>query len=143
MSEYSESKIFKAAFREQEFYPYQPTKVLRQIIKPSSSSPSTPSISSTSNTPFINAVLTSSPADLNTIRAANKGFNKLLDSAEAISTPAKQYFNYLARISERNWTRKIILEQEKVVFPAVIAVRKTRLSGKRKVIDGETLITTV
>jgi DDE superfamily endonuclease len=133
----------QSGFRGTGIYPYQPTKVLRQIIKPSSSSPSTPSTSPTSNTPFTNAVLTSSPADLNAIRAANKAFNNLLDSGEAISTPAKQYFNYLARTSERNWTRKIILEQEKADLQTVVAIRKTRLSGKRKVIDGDTLITTV
>ena len=88
-------------------------------------------------------VLTSSPADLNAVRAANKAFTNLLDSGDTISTPAKQYFNYLARTSERNWTRKVILEKEKADLQAVVAVRKTRLSGKRKVIDGETLITTV
>jgi len=67
----------------------------------------------------------------------------LLDSREPISTPAKKYFNCLARTSERNWTRKIILEQEKADLQAVLSVRKARLSGKRKIIDGDTLITTV
>ena len=36
-----------------------------------------------------------------------------------------------------------LLEKEKADLQAVVAVRKTHLSGKRKVIDGETLITTV
>ena len=50
-----------------------------------------------------------------------------------ISTPA----------TERNWTRKIILEWEKEELQAMVSARKTRLSGKRKVIDGDSLISTV
>ena len=52
-------------------------------------------------------------------------------------------FNISALPSESNWTQKIILEQEKEELQALVPARKARLSGKRKVIDGGSLISTV
>ena len=54
----------------------------------------------------------------------------------------QKYFNCFAWTSERNWTEKIILQQEKEELQAVVSARKARLSGKRKVIDGDSLIST-
>ena len=84
--------------------------------------------------------MTSSPTDINAVRVANEAFNALLQSGEPVSTPAKRC---LARTSERSWTQKIILEWEKKELQAVVSARKACLSGKRKIIDGESLISTV
>lgn len=130
-------------FRGTGIHPFQPTKVLRQVFNPTPPRPSTLSNSTTSPTPFNDAVLTSSPTDINAIRAANATFNALIQSGEPISTAAKKYFAGLARSSERNFAHKIILQQEKEGFQAVVSARKSRLSGKRKVIEGESLITTM
>ena len=85
----------------------------------------------------------SSPPDINAVRAANAAFNVLLQSGEPISTPAENYFDCLGWSSERNFAAKTILQQEKEELQAVVSARKARLSGKRKVIDGESLISTV
>ena len=80
-----------------------PSKVLRQVSDPTPPRPSTPPSPTTSPAPFNEAVLTSSPTDINAARAANAAFNVLLQSGEPISTPAKKYFDCLARSSEWNF----------------------------------------
>ena len=65
----------------------------------------------------------------------------MINSGEAISTPAKKYFSCLARSAERKWARQSILEQENEELKAVASKRKASLSGKRKAIEGKSLIT--
>ena len=69
--------------------------------------------------------------------------NQLIQSGEPLPTPAKQYVSCVTRTSERLYASKIILEKEKEELQTVVMARKQRLSGKRKAIGGESLITTV
>jgi hypothetical protein len=124
-------------------HPYYPTKVLRQVVETPPPSTSIPSILVSSGNPFNESVLTSSPTDIDAVRAANAVVTHQLESRGSLTTPVRNYIPYLVRASEHNWTQKIILEQQNVELKAVVGQRKRVLSGKRKVIDGESLITTV
>src|SRR5271154_1541549 len=86
--------------------------------------------------------MTSSPTDMNAVRRANEALKTLIDSGNPIPTPGKLYFDYSTRASEHCWTQKIILEQENKELKAVVSTRKTHMSGKRKAIDGDSLIST-
>jgi hypothetical protein len=124
-------------------HPFHCSKVLRQVQKSPSVQRATPPIATPSVNPFNANVLTSSPANMEDVRAANTEFRRLLDCGESISNDAKQYFDCLTRTSERNWTRKIILAKQNEDLNAVVGARRTRLSGKRRVIMDDSLITTV
>src|SRR5437667_3448844 len=93
--------------------------------------------------PFTEAVLTSSPLDMSAVQVANATLNQLIQSGEPLPTPAKKYVGCVIRTSERLYTSKTILEKEKKELQAVVMARKQRLSGKRKAIGDESLITTV
>jgi hypothetical protein len=138
---FKESNIL-SGFSGTGIHPFRPPKVLRQIRDSpppqliTSPNPVTPA------NPFNSSVLTSSPANLDDVRTANTALRDLIASGGPIPDRAKEYFDCLTRTSERNWTKKTILAKEMADIKAVAYARKTRLSGKRKVIDGESLIST-
>jgi hypothetical protein len=124
-------------------HPYYPKKVLRQVIEIESSSASTTSVPISPGNPFTEAVMTSSPINIDAVRAANAFLTQQIKSGEALSSPVRKYIPYLVQASEQTWTQKIILEQQHVELKAVVEPRKRVLSGKRRVINGDSLITTV
>ena len=92
-------------------------------------------------TTFIEIILTNSPADINTVHVINTVLNQLIQSRESLPIPINKYVDCIIRSSERLYAFKIILEKEKEELQAVIIVRKQHLSGKRKIIEDESLIT--
>ena len=80
---------------------------------------------------------------MDAVRTANEALKTLINSGNPIPTPAKLYFNYSTQVSEHHWTQKIILEQENKEWKTVVSSRKTHMSGKRKAIDGDSLISMV
>ena len=139
---FRESNVL-GGFRGTGIHPYYPPKVLRQVTETLPSGTSTTSISASPGNPFNEAVMTSSPSDINAVRAANAFLMCQIESGDALTSPVRKYIPYLVRASEHTWTQKIILEQQNTDMRAVIEPRKRVLSGKRKVINGESLITTV
>jgi hypothetical protein len=124
-------------------HPYYPKKVLRQVIETVSPSTSSTSIPVSPGNPFNEAVMTSSSINIDAIHAANAILTRQIESGQALTSPVRKYIPYLVQALEKAWTQKIILEQQNVKLKAVIAPRKRVLSGKRRVIDGDSLITTV
>ena len=133
----------KGGFRGTGIHPFLPTKVLNRVSRSETPGPKTPSPPRPITTPFTDAVLTSSPLDISAVRVANAALNQLIQSGEPLPTPAKQYVSCVTRTSERLYASKIILEKEKEELQTVVMARKQRLSGKRKAIGDESLITTV
>src|SRR5579859_5345712 len=93
--------------------------------------------------PFPGDVLTSSPVDVYAINVANTALDNMIQSGQPISTPGKKYFNCLICSSNCLRTKNAILQQEKEALQAVVTARRKRLSGKRKAIGDESLLTTV
>src|SRR5947207_14122421 len=65
-----------------------------------------------------------------------------LRSGGVLSTPARVYAQKVIRRSERAQARNVIIEEAHNKLKAAVTTRKTILSGKRKVIDGEHILTT-
>jgi DDE superfamily endonuclease len=139
---FRESNIL-GGFRGTGIHPYYPPKGLRQVHEILPSSASTMSISASPGNPFNEAVMSSSPSNIEAVRAANTFLTRQIESGEVLTSRVRKYIPYLVRASEHTWTQKIILEQQNTEMKAVIEPRKRVLSGKRKVINGDSLITTV
>jgi len=135
-------KNIKGDFCGTGIHPFLPTKILNRVsrseISESRTSSSTPIIT----TPFTEAILTSSPTDINAIYAANMALNQLIQSDEPLPTSTKKYASCVIRSSERLYASKTILEKEKEELQAMTITRKQYLSEKRKTIGDESLITT-
>ena len=127
----------KGGFRGTGIHPFLPTKILNRVSRSETPEPKTPPPAPTIMMPFTEAVLTSSPLDINAVRVANTVLNQLIQSGEPLPTPAKKYVDCVIRSSERLYAVKTILEKEKEEFQAVVTARKQRLSGKRKAIKDE------
>jgi hypothetical protein len=93
-------------------------------------------------TPFKDAVLTSSPLNTDEVRLANAALLSELASGGALSSPARRYAQKVVKRSERVQVRNIIVEEAHNKLMAVVTKRKAILSGKRRVIDGEHVLTT-
>ena len=65
-----------------------------------------------------------------------------LASGAALSSPARRYAQKVVKRSERVQARNIIIEEAHNKLAAVVTKRKAILSGKRRVIDGEHILTT-
>jgi len=130
-------------FRGTGIHPYQPSKVLHQVSNSTPHQCSTCINPLTPSNPFNSAVMTSSSTDMDAVQTANEALKTLINSSNPIPTPAKLYFDYSTQASEHHWTQKIILEQENKEWKTVVSSRKTRMSGKRKAIDGDSLISMV
>ena len=76
-------------------HPYYPKKVLRQVIEITSPSTSPTTIPVSSGNPFNEAVLTSSPINIDAIRAANAFLTQQIRSGEALTTRVRKYIPYL------------------------------------------------
>ena len=130
----------KSGFHGTGIHPFLPTKVLNRVAKMTPPPPPPPQDMATPSNPFNDSVLTSSPIDIDAVRVANQALNTLIHSGEPIPSPAKKYFGYLTRSSERKWARQSILEQENEDLKGTFSKRKSVLSGKRKAVDGKSLI---
>ena len=124
-------------------FPYNPSKVVDRIkpIVPSTVvvRDSTPT---ESTTPFKESVLTSSPLNTDEARLANAALLNELASGAQLSTPTRNYAQKVVKRSERLQVRNIIIEEQHAKLTTAVTTRKTILSGKRKVIDGEHILTT-
>jgi hypothetical protein len=136
-------KNIKAGFSATGIHPFRPSKVLRQAPSVTPEPTETRLPTPVTTTPFPDTVLTSSPADINAVNVANIALNTMLESGEPITTPGRKYFNCLVRTSNRLRAAKAILEKEKEALEGVVTSRRRRLSGKRKAIGDESLLTTV
>ena len=122
-------------------FPFSPRKVLNRV-SPSSPSPQLRPITPPAATPFNDAVLTSSPIDINAVRVANAAFNDLIDSGDPLPLDARHYAKCLTRASERSHASKTIMRREIEDRDSVLSARKARLSGKRQVTRGKHVLTT-
>ena len=93
-------------------------------------------------TPFKDSVLMSSPLNTDEARFANAALLAELRSGGVLSTPTRDYAQKVIRRSERAQARNVIIEEAHNKLKAAVTTRKTILSGKRKVIDGEHILTT-
>ena len=93
-------------------------------------------------TPFKDSVLTSSPLNTDDVRLANAALLSELISGGALFSPARRYTQKVVKRSERVQARNIIIEEAHNKLAAVVTKRKAVLSGKRRVIDGEHILTT-
>jgi len=123
--------------------PFNPSKVINRVEIPLHDEVvvrgSTP-IECT--TPFKDSVLTSSPLNTDEVRFANAALLSELASGGALSSPARKYAQKVVKRSERVQARNIIVEEAHNKLAAVMTKRKAILSGKRRVIDGEHVLTT-
>jgi len=94
-------------------------------------------------TPYKKSVLTSSPLNTEESRSANAALLRDIAACGHLSTPARNYVACVVRRSERSNIRNIILEEEHAKLTAAVTKRRTILSGKRKVVDGKHLLTTL
>jgi hypothetical protein len=133
-----------SGFRGTGIFPFEPEKVLRRVSSPVPPAPQVdPSTPPPATTPFNSNVLTSSPIDINAVRAANVTFNELVDTGNPLPSDARQYAKYLTRVSERSHASKTILRRELEDRNQVLTARKARLSGKRQVTRGKHVLTTL
>lgn len=93
------------------------------------------------NTPFKDAVLTSSPLNTTDARIANAALLQELSLGGALSSPARKYAQKVVKRSERVQARNIIIEEAHNKLANAVTKRKVALSGKRQVIDGEHILT--
>jgi DDE superfamily endonuclease len=92
----------RGGFRGTGIYPFLPTKVLNRLESyPPSQDQTRPSTPPISITPFNDAVLTSSPTDMNAIRRANIALNEQVQSGQPLTSSAKKYVPYLTQGYER------------------------------------------
>ena len=123
-------------------FPLEPSKILNWITLPSppyQSWESTPLIA----TPFNKSILTSSPLDHNAVHIANNALNHLVISGASINSPPRKYITCHIRRSEHLNTANTILWKENKALQTVVTARKAEKSGKRRIIEGKHLLTTV
>jgi DDE superfamily endonuclease/Tc5 transposase DNA-binding domain/helix-turn-helix, Psq domain len=132
----------KSGFRATGIYPFLPSKLLHQTPTPEPEPVDLAVSSPIPTIPFPTTVLTSSPMDLGAIHTANSTLSSIIHDQPTIESPAKKYFDCLVRTSNRLWAKNAILTKEKDAMEAVLTARRARLSGKRKVIGDDSLITT-
>ena len=135
-------KNIKGDFCDTGIHPFLPTKILNRVSRSEISESRTPSSMPIITTPLTEAILTSSPTDINAIYAANMALNQLIQSDKPLSTSTKKYASCVIQSSERLYASKTILEKEKEELQAMTITRKQYLSEKRKTIGDESLITT-
>ena len=93
-------------------------------------------------TSFKDSVLMSSPLNTDEPHFANAALLAELRSGDVLSTTARDYTQKVVRRLERKQARNVIIEKAHNKFQGAVTTRKTILSGKRKVIDGEHILTT-
>src|SRR5579859_4236378 len=154
------AKNIKASFSSTGIYPFNPDKVLDRIRSmpvlapvttraPTAASPTTPelpvtstSTSTTETTSFPTQVLTSSPSDFSVLQAANSVLNRMVDTAEPLSTPARKYIRSLTSTSERLFARTSILQEHTEAQETLLTKRKQREEVKCSLIKGKYLLST-
>jgi DDE superfamily endonuclease len=130
-------------FRGAGIVPFAPRKVLKRVSSAATPPPQKRFITPPPITPFPDSVLTSSPIDMNAVRFANSALNTVVANNSSIPTPARKYIKSLTRTNERLYASKTIIQREKEEISEALAARRARLSGKRRVISGQHLLTTV
>jgi hypothetical protein len=125
-------------------YPYNPDKVINRISIPVTPGPQNRAITPPpADIPFNDNVITSSPMDMEAIRFANYSLNNIIASNTSIPTPVRKYVKSVTRTNERLHARIAIVEREKEDISAALTARRAQKSGRRRVISGEHLLTTV
>jgi len=94
-------------------------------------------------TPFKDSVLTSSPLYTDETRSANAALLSEIITNGILSTPTRNYAQCVIRRSERVHVRNIIIKEEHAKLKAAVTRRKAILTGKRKVVDGKHILTTL
>jgi hypothetical protein len=134
----------QGGFRGTGIYPYNPDKVINRVALPATPPPQNRSITPPPvDTPFNENVITSSPIDMEAVRFANHSINNLIASNTSIPTPARRYLQSVTRTNERLYARNTILEREKKEISDTLTARRTQISGRRRAISGQHLLTTV
>jgi len=137
---FSALNIF-GGFRSTGIHPFRPEKVLNRVVSsiPTEVKPTSPV--PTATTPFNEAVLTDSPANFNAVKHANVALVQLVQSQQPLTSPAKKYVKFLTQCYERTHSENRILHCENEGLKAARGCSGRPLSGKRKAIDGEHLLT--
>jgi len=72
---------------------------------------------------------------------ANAILHQILDSREPITSPTRNYIQYLTHANERLYARNVILTEQIDAAIKVLSGRKEQISGKRKSIKGKHILT--
>jgi hypothetical protein len=126
----------EAGWRGAGLFPLDRTKVLRRLPRPITPPPTEPMKIST---PF--DTITSSPPDSTSLHTANIALNQLVATRKPLHTPARKYVNRLANTAERQHAEISILRRERDELRQVLSARKERLSGKRLILKGKSVVT--
>jgi hypothetical protein len=117
-------------------FPLDHTKVLRHLPRPITPPPTEPMKIST---PF--DTITSSPPDSTSLHSVNIALNQLVATRKPFHTPIHKYINHLANTAERQHAEISILRRERDELRQVLSARKERLSGKRLILKGKSVVT--
>jgi hypothetical protein len=85
--------------------------------------------------------ITSSPPDSTSLHTANIALNQLVATRKPLHTPARKYVNRLTNTAERQHAEISILRRERDELRQVLSARKERLSGKRLILKGKSVVT--
>ena len=114
-------------------------KVLRRLPpRPTTPIPGSPVQLST---PF--EAVTSSPPDADTLHTATVALNRLVTTRAPLDTPARKFVNRLTQTAERQQAEISILRRERDNIRQILSSRKERLSGKRLILKGKSVVTSV
>jgi DDE superfamily endonuclease/Tc5 transposase DNA-binding domain len=141
------------AWRGAGIYPLNPSKVLDKLTstrKPSPSDSSTILLIATSTEilalpkPFEN-ILTDNSAgiDASTLHSANTALTDLLRINQPLQTPARKFIPRLASTTEWLLAENVILRLELQKSKDMLGTRKARAAGKRLILKGKIVISTV
>ena len=75
------------------------------------------------------------------LHTANVALNQLVATREPLHTPARKYVNRMTKTVERQRAEIAILRREKDELQQVLSARKERLSGKRLILKGKSVVT--
>jgi len=133
-------------FRGTGIHPFNPGKALHRIpldethvetsVTPTQRSPS---LHSSTMTPFMDITLTNSPTAL---LAETHEFTSVISSDPSISTPVRNYINCLSRALKRSHAQNSILQHNLSENMDLVSKRESRQSGKRAIIKRKHLVTT-
>ena len=134
------SMNIQSGWRGAGLFPIDRVKIYRHLPR-LSTPPPLPSTSS-SNTPFNNELISSSPLNATSLHATNSALNELINTQQPLHTPARKYVSRLTNTTERLRAEISILKKEKENLESVLSARRKQKKGKRVKIDGQILLST-
>ena len=116
-------------------FPLNSNRVLRLISEAATPSPQPETITTT---PFL---ITSSPPNVTVLRSSNHAFNEALNNS-TLATPVRTHGRKLSGIAEYLHADNTLLRRENAELKSVMDKRKERLSTKRIILKGKSIVST-